>query len=84
MLSTIKQNIHKCGPLQSAKLYTFKDNIPYLSLVDELKKINYNIVKQIVNYNTQTIGAIVQKNESTGWGTCFGSKVCSAYAKKLI
>jgi hypothetical protein len=31
----------------------------------------------------QKYGRNPKKNELTGWCTCFGSKVCSAYAKKF-
>ena len=31
----------------------------------------------------QKYGRYPKKNEQTGWCTCFGSKVCSAYAKKF-
>jgi len=42
-------------------VYTFKENIKLSKLVKLLISNNYTIEKQIINYNSNTIGVIAEK-----------------------
>jgi hypothetical protein len=68
MLQIIKQTYNKCKPLSSLpKVYKFKRNKILDEVIDILKKINFDIIKQIVNYNNKVIGLLISKNNNSGY-----------------
>ena len=65
---------NKCLPLASLpRIYQFKTNIVLERLVHLLKRKNFIIQSQILNYNGLVVGIIVEKGQLSGYLPCFPS-----------
>ena len=60
-------------------MYTFKENIKLSKLVKLLISNNYTIEKQIINYNSNTIGVIAEKESKKGFIPCLPSSIILDY-----
>jgi len=57
ILNIVENNIGKCRPhVSMPNVYTFKRNVTSVVLLDILKKYNYTVVSQIMNYQGKIIG----------------------------
>ena len=84
-LHLIKNLFLKCKPLASMpKQYTFKENIMLDKLEEELQKINFNIIKLIINFNSKVIGVIAQNNTTTGFLPCKPSPIDNKFEYLLM
>ena len=69
----------KCSSLPSLpNIYRFEKNINLEKLIKNIKKINYTILKQVVNFNSKTIGLIIKK-EKMGFVPCKPSSINKKY-----
>jgi hypothetical protein len=68
ILNIVENNIGKCRPNSSMpNVYTFKHNILPFTLFGLLKKYNYVVVSQIINYQGKIIGLNVNKPDTSGF-----------------
>ena len=71
---------NKCGPLNSLpNVYTTKQPLILTKLITILHKKKYDIVNQVVNYNSKVIGVIAIKNNMKGFVPCYPSSIIYAY-----
>jgi hypothetical protein len=64
ILKSIEEISFSCKPLNSLPtLYHFKRNIYAEEIVEVLKKHNYTIYYQVLNYQTKTVGFVVSTSE---------------------
>ena len=64
ILELVKKTYSKCVPLPSMpKTYKFQKNIDLVGTTLILKKYNIDIVHQIINYNNNVIGVIVETED---------------------
>ena len=71
---------NKCAPLNSLpNVYTTKQPLLLTKLITILNKKKYEIVKQVVNYNSKVIGVIAMKNNIKGYVPCYPSSIIYAY-----
>ena len=73
----------ECSPLASMPT-TYKAKQPILlnNLIDVLTKYNYNIEKQVMNYQSKVIGVVAKTsvpNEMSGYIPCYPSSINSKY-----
>lgn len=81
VLENIDKTVNKyCGTYPSLpNVYTFKENIKLSKLVKLLISNNYTIEKQIINYNSNTIGVIAEKENKKGFIPCLPSSIILDY-----
>lgn len=81
VLENIDKTVNKyCGTYPSLpNVYTFKENIKLSKLVKLLLSNNYTIEKQIINYNSNTIGIIAEKENKKGFIPCLPSSIILDY-----
>ena len=60
-------------PLKYNKKYDFESNIPLKLLLNELEKLNYGNFKQVLNYNSQVVALICEKNNEQVYVPCLPS-----------
>jgi hypothetical protein len=82
LIKPILQN--KCMPLSSIPNmaeYKFKRSIDLNMLIENLHKAKYEIVQQVLNYNTKVIGLLVKngRNGKTGFVPCYPSSINPTY-----
>ena len=59
---------NKCAPLASLpRVYKFKKNLLLINVVSILLKQNYEIKEQVLNYESQVIGLIIEKSGEQGF-----------------
>lgn len=81
VLNSINKTINKyCSTFPSLpSVYKFKENIKLSKLIKILLDNNYNIIKQIINYNSNVIGVIIEKNGKKGYIPCALSSIIIDY-----
>lgn len=81
VLENIDKTVNKyCGTYPSLpNVYTFKENIKLSKLVKLLLINNYTIEKQIINYNSNAIGIIAEKENKKGFIPCLPSSIILDY-----
>jgi hypothetical protein len=68
ILNIVENNIGKCRPnVSMPNVYTFKQNITSMVLLDVLKTYNYAVVSQIMNYQGKIIGLNVTPPNNRGF-----------------
>ena len=81
LIKPILQN--KCLPLSSMpnqSEYRFKRPIDLSLLIESLNNLKYEILMQVVNYNTKVIGILAKnKKGKTGLVPCYPSSINSTY-----
>ena len=81
LIKPILQN--KCFPLSSIPNqaeYKFKRPIELSTLIVSLNKFNYEIIQQVVNYNTKVIGILAKNTKGkTGFIPCYPSSIDPTY-----
>lgn len=55
--------------------YKFKENLKLSKIIKILKENNYDILEQIINYNNNVIGIIIQKEKYKGFIPCLPSSL---------
>lgn len=76
-----------CVPLASMpSIYKFKSPILLAVLIDNIHKINYEVVTQVVNYNTKVIGLVIVNMETQvrGFVPCYPSEINPTYDYLLM
>ena len=76
-----------CAPLASLpNVYKFKQPILLANLIHQLHKIGYDVVVQVVNYNTKVIGVVVENEETgtSGFLPCYPSEINPTYNYTLL
>lgn len=86
VLENIDKTINKyCGTYPSLpNVYKFKENIKLSKLIKILMANNYTINQQIINYNSNTIGVIVEKENYKGFIPCLPSSIILDYNYKWM
>ena len=87
ILKSIESISSSCKPLNSLpKLYEFKKNIYAEEIIEVLKKHNYIIYYQAVNYQTKNVGFVVSATEvgDRFFVPCSPSSVINNYEQKII
>ena len=81
VIENIQKTINKyCGTYSSLpNLYEFKTNLNLRKIVNILQENNYKIIKQIINYNNNVIGILVEKNTYKGIIPCLPSSIIVDY-----
>ena len=81
VIENIQKTIKKyCGTYSSLpNLYEFKTNLNLRKIVNILQENNYKIIKQIINYNNNVIGILVEKNTYKGIIPCLPSSIIVDY-----
>ena len=62
-LKNIKNYLTKCSPSSSSKVYKYKRSIDVKEIIQNIKN-DYNILHQILNYNSKIIGLVVENKET--------------------
>ena len=71
---------NKCVPLNSLpNVYTTKQPLLLTKLITILHKKKYEVINQVVNYNSKVIGVIAMKNNIKGFVPCYPSSIIYAY-----
>ena len=71
---------NKCVPLNSLpNVYTTKQLVLLTKLITLLHKKRYEILNQVVNYNSKVIGVIEMKNNIKGFVPCYPASIIYAY-----
>ena len=81
VVKPIFENQSLCFPQKSMpNHYKFKHPILLTNLIYELLLKNYEIINQVINFQSKVIGLIVKKNQRGCFVPCFPSSISSEYS----
>ena len=80
VVKPILENQSLCFPQKSMpNKYKFKQPILLTNLIYETLMKNYEIINQVINFQSKVIGLILKKNQRTGFVPCYPSSLVKEY-----
>lgn len=81
VVKPILENQSLCFPQKSMpNKYDFKQPILLTNLIYETLMKNYEIINQVINFQSKVIGLILKKNQRTGFVPCYPSSLVKEYS----